>query len=295
MLKNRPANSWFMKLLLLFSVMIVAYFVVALMLVVTAQDLKSTKGIVFGTILQNLLMFILPVLVLAMMNLKVERRPAQQTLWMGHAPSMKSILLVVLVWILALPAMNYIVEWNQNIELPLFLQGAEETLREMEDSAAETTSQLLSAQSWPVMLLMLLVVGLLPALGEEIFFRSGLLGTMRLGGVNKHVAIWVSAIIFSAIHFQFFGFVPRMLLGAWFGYLMVWSGEVWTPIIAHALNNGSIVLLTFLANQHQVNNNYVETTGAGDHWLALGSVLSTALVMFLLMRKSPSSKTKLTT
>lgn len=294
MLKNRPANSWFMKLLLLFSVMIVAYFVVALMLVVTGQDLKSTKGIVFGTILQNLLMFILPVLVLAMMNLKVERRPAQQTLWMGHAPSMKSILLVVLVWILALPAMNYIVEWNQNIELPQFLQGAEETLREMEDSAAETTSQLLSAQSWPVMLLMLLVVGLLPALGEEIFFRSGLLGTMRLGGVNKHVAIWVSAIIFSAIHFQFFGFVPRMLLGAWFGYLMVWSGEVWTPIIAHALNNGSIVLLTFLANQHQVNNNYVETTGAGDHWLALGSVLSTALVMFLLMRKSPSSKTKLT-
>ncbi len=285
-MSNNNSFSWPKKVLFLFCGMVVALFVVALaILLFFGEAPNGFNYIVASSVAQNLVMFILPVVMLAMLNKRVETKPLSHTLWMTKGPTLKSIALVVLVWIVALPAMNYVVEWNQNIEFPSFFQGLKTLLRNMEDEAAATTNELLDTQSVGMMLLMVLVVGVLTGLGEEIFFRAGLLGTMLNGRVNKHVAVWVVAIVFSAIHLQFFGFVPRMLLGAWLGYLLVWSGEVWTPIIAHALNNGSVVVMTYLANQNYVSDNYLETAGTGNHWLALGSAVATVLLLVVFMRK----------
>jgi uncharacterized protein len=66
---------------------------------------------------------------------------------------------------------------------------------------------------------------------------------------NIHVSIWFAAILFSAIHFQFFGFVPRMLLGALFGYIYYWSGNLTLAILAHFVNNGVSVLALYLHQQ----------------------------------------------
>jgi len=274
---------------------IVMFLVVVSVTLLFGTDTTKINYVIAMSIAQNLVIFILPVLMLALLNLKTEKLPLSHTMWMSRGPKLKSILLVVLVWILALPAMNYIVEWNQSIEFPSWLKGLEEQMRSMENEASRTTAKLLDTHSIGMMLFMVIVVGVLTGMGEEIFFRAGLLGTMRLGGVNKHIAIWLSAIIFSAVHFQFFGFVPRMLLGAWFGYLMVWTGEVWTPIIAHALNNGAVVVLTYLASNHYVTDNYVETAGAGDHWFALESALATVVVIFLFMRKKKTNNSEITT
>ena len=266
--------------------MMVTLFIVAVaMVLIFGDDTRNANYVIAMSVAQNLVMFILPVLVLAIVNKRAELKPFSQTLWTAKCPTLKSVLLVVLVWIVALPAMNYLVEWNQSIEFPSILKDTEQQLRAMEENAAATTSELLGAKSIDMMILMVLVVGVLTGIGEEIFFRSGLLGTMLHGKVNKHVAVWAVAIVFSAVHLQFFGFVPRMLLGAWLGYLLVWTGEVWTPIIAHALNNGSIVLVTFLANNNYISENYLETTGTGNHWLALGSAVATVLLLVVFMRK----------
>lgn len=291
-MSNNNSFSWPLKILFLFCGFMFTLFVVAMAIVlIFGADTGNINYVIAMSIAQNLVMFILPVLVLAAFSKKVELKPLSHTMWMTKGPTLKSVLLVVLVWIVALPAMNYIVEWNQNIEFPSWLQGVEQKLRNMEEEATSTTENLLNAKSVGMMIFMVFVVGVLTGLGEEIFFRAGLLGTMLHGKVNKHVAIWVVAIIFSAIHFQFFGFVPRLLLGAWLGYLLVWSGEVWTPIIAHSLNNGSIVLVTYLANQNYVSDNYLETAGTGDHWLALGSAVATVLLLVVFMRE-PARKNK---
>lgn len=285
MVPVRPGISWFVKLLMLCSVaMIILFFLSMLLFAMYGKSITSLNGAVFSTVLQNLLMFIMPVYVLAIYNKHLELRPKKETFWMSHGPSLKSILVVVLVWVTSLPSMNYLVELNQSIHLPDSMKALEQLMRQMEESAQKITSLLLDAQSWPMMLAMVLVVGVLPAVGEEIFFRAGMLGTIRHGRVNKHVAVWVMAFIFSAIHLQFYGFVPRLLLGAWLGYLMVWRGEVWTPIIAHALNNGSIVVVSYLASKGIISENWLEHLGAGNPLYAFSSIIVTVVVMIFLMR-----------
>lgn len=290
--QNRKRLSWFMKLVLLCCGAVVALFVVSVIIFICfgTNTYKMGLDMQLTTVaLQNLVVFILPVVVLALINKSVEGRRVLSTMWMERCPTFKSIALVVLVYIVALPAMNYLVNWNEGLHLPHALNDLERTLRAMEDDAKAITEQLLTTQSWGLMVVMVLLVGLLTGMGEEIFFRAGMLGSMRHGGVNRHVAIWVAAIIFSTIHMQFYGFVPRMLLGAWFGYLMLWSGEVWTPIIAHTLNNGAVVVCTFLANNHYINSNYLETLGLPGEgekpWLAVASAMVTALVIYIFMHK----------
>ncbi|MBO4722156.1 MAG: CPBP family intramembrane metalloprotease [Muribaculaceae bacterium] len=291
---SKSRFSWPHKILFLFCGMIVAMFVVAVAIVlIFGADTKNVNYVIAMSIAQNVVIFILPVVLLAMLNKRAELKPFSHTFWMTKGPSLKSVLLVVLVWIAIIPAMNYVVEWNQNIEFPSLMQDVENQLRNMESEASATTSKLLDSQSLGMMIFMVFVVGILTGLGEEFFFRAGLLGTMLHGKVNKHISVWAVAIVFSAIHLQFFGFVPRLLLGAWLGYLLVWTGEVWTPIIAHALNNGSIVVATYLANQNYISDNYLETTGTSNHWLALGSAVVTVLLLVVFMRKSPKTNKEL--
>ncbi len=284
--------SWFLKMVLLLSGAFVGLLIVGMgVILLYGPDLSSKSAQITTMVGQNIVVFVLPMLLLALFLKKTEGSPVAKTMWMSKAPTFKSLLLIVLVWIVALPAMNYIVEWNNNLHLPASLKDIEQYLREMEDSAQAVTSSLLSTKSWGMMIMMVVVVALLTALGEETFFRAGLLGSMHTGKVNRHVAVWTVAILFSAFHMQFYGFVPRMLLGAWFGYVMLWCGEVWTPMIGHALNNGMVVIMTFLADQHIIGENYLDKLGNENHWLALGSAVLTAIVIIVFMRKRNTNET----
>lgn len=292
-MNNKKQMSWFLKVVLLLGSAFVGLLIVAMgLLLIYGPDLSSKTAQMNTMVAQNIVAFFLPVLFLALLLFKTENTPVAKTMWMSKAPTFKSILLVVLVWIVALPAMNYIVEWNDSIHLPTFLKDIEKYLRDMEDSAQAVTSRLLETDTRGKMFMMVLIVGVLTGLGEETFFRAGLLGSMHNGKVNRHVAIWTVAILFSAFHMQFYGFVPRMLLGAWFGYVMLWCGEVWTPIIGHALNNGMVVVMTFLSNKHIIDENYIDKLGNDNHWLALGSAVLTVIVIIIFMRKRNTNTTK---
>lgn len=287
--------SWFVKILLLAAFSMMMLIVVALAVgIIFGGDYNAVNAQITTIVLQNVLVFMAPVVLLALFCRAVEQRPVLSTLWMTKAPSLKSITLVVIVYIVALPAMNWLIDWNNGLHLPSAMHELEQLLRSMEDSAQEVTMGLLTTHTWAGMLAMVLMVGLLTGMGEEMFFRAGMLGAMRHDGVNKHLAVWAVAVIFSAIHMQFFGFVPRLLMGAWFGYVMLWSGEVWTPVIAHSLNNAAVVVATFLAKNHYIDDNWIETLGVPQQgnvpWLALGSAVATVVIIYLFMHARETSR-----
>jgi membrane protease YdiL (CAAX protease family) len=91
-----------------------------------------------------------------------------------------------------------------------------------------------------------LMVGLLTAIVEEFMFRGVLQTIFTRWTKSTHAAVWITAILFSAFHMEFFGFLPRLLLGVLFGYFVAWSGSIWTGVWAHFLNNSAAVIAAYL-------------------------------------------------
>jgi len=88
------------------------------------------------------------------------------------------------------------------------------------------------------------VISIIPAIGEELVFRGIVQNELLRIWNKKHFAVWVTGFIFSFIHFQFFGFIPRMLLGVLFGYCYLWTKSLWVPIAMHFLNNALTLLVS---------------------------------------------------
>ena len=158
-------------------------------------------------------------------------------------------------------------------------------MRQAEDMAADATKQILDINTIPQLLFCLFVVGLMAGLSEEMLFRGAMQRTMQDSRLGAHTAIWVTAIVFSAFHMQFFGFLPRMLLGAWLGYLFVWTRSLWVPIIAHTLNNSTVVVMSYLAGKGVVPEGFGDNLGlpadGAFPWMATASlVLSIAIALW---------------
>lgn len=182
---------------------------------------------------------------------------------------------VILFMIVCSPALNALVSWNESIHLPDSMHAIEESLRAMEDNAAGMTDVLLGDTSVWGLISGVLVVGVLTGLGEEAFFRAGIQKALVSSRMNHHVAIWVTAFIFSAIHFQFFGFVPRLALGALFGYLYYSSGSLWVCAAAHALNNSFVVVVEWLELNNYIRPG-IDVFGADSVWAIAGSLCMAA-------------------
>ena len=187
--------------------------------------------------------------------------------------------LVGLVVIAFMPFDGLIIEWNQNLHLPETLAPLEKWIRSKEASLEGITKYLTTFNTTGQLITALLVIAVIPAIGEEVLFRGVLQRNISYWTRNVHVGIWGAAILFSAIHIQFLGFFPRMLLGALFGYLYVWSGNLWVPILAHFVNNGFTVLMVYLHQQKMTTVN-IERTESVPVW---GAVVSLALTTGLLV------------
>jgi len=163
-----------------------------------------------------------------------------------------SLIMVAVTTIIVISFMvvnSVFIEWNANFVFPEFLREFGEWARERETQAEELTKFFTTFNSTGDFLFGLLVIAILPAIGEELVFRGMLQPELFRFSGNQHLAVWISAIVFSAFHMQFYGFVPRMFLGALFGYLYLWSENLLLPIIAHFINNGFSVLMMYLYQQ----------------------------------------------
>ncbi|NIJ53564.1 CPBP family intramembrane glutamic endopeptidase [Dyadobacter arcticus] len=199
------------------------------------------------------------------------------------SPSLQIWLLAFLLVLIFIPINSKFIEWNAAMKLPDAWSGLEIWMREKEDQLSVLTSFLTSYTNFSQLLIALFVVTLLPALGEEVLFRGVIQNKLLQQLSNPHVAIWISAAIFSAIHFQFYGFLPRMMLGALFGYLYYWTGSLWVAVYAHFVNNGFVLVMMYLHNIKLVNIN-IEETKSMPYLMVLGSlVLSFGILRFIRM------------
>jgi uncharacterized membrane protein (Fun14 family) len=101
---------------------------------------------------------------------------------------------------------------------------------------------------------------------------------------NAHVAIWISAFLFSSLHMQFFGFVPRLALGALFGYLYSWSGNLIVPIVAHFINNGFSLLMLYLHQLGKIDIDLESTKAVPWPAVISGTILTLVLLAYLKIR-----------
>lgn len=258
--------------------------------------LVMNQGMLAMLTVQDVFAFIVPA-ILAMAIFY--RRPLHE-MCLDRAPSFKAILVVLAFYLLSLPAMNWLVDFNQSMSLPSWMSGIEELMREMEDSAADATEQMLDINTLWQFLSSVFVIGVMAGLSEEMLFRGAMQRTMQDSRLNIHAVVWITAIIFSAFHMQFFGFIPRMVLGAWLGYLLVWTRSLWVPIIAHTLNNSTVVFFSYMANKGIMPEDFGDNLGlpapGAFPWLALLSLIASLALAFWASRSlttTPSNQPNL--
>lgn len=176
-------------------------------------------------------------------------------------------------------------EWNQQIKFPSSLAGLEQALQLMEENMKEITDVLVDFNSVWEFLLGLTVIAIIPAIGEELVFRGLVQNHFVRITKNPHAAIWIAAFIFGAIHMQFYGLFPRMMLGALFGYLYYFSGKLSYAMFAHFFNNGIAVVAVYL---HQIGKiDYdIESTESLLWYQVLFSAVVLILLLFAFERSS---------
>lgn len=184
-------------------------------------------------------------IVMPILYLRTEQRSVM-SLFQNGAPPLSSALSTIAIVVTFMGVNSLLIDWNSNVNFPEFLDGFESWAREKETVAADFTKYLTQFDSVTLLLVGFFVIAVLPAIGEELVFRGMIQNYLLKATRNPHVSIWIAAFLFSAIHFQFFGFLPRLALGALFGYLYLWSGNIWIAIIAHFVNNGFSVIAIYL-------------------------------------------------
>ncbi|WP_159519857.1 CPBP family intramembrane glutamic endopeptidase [Sunxiuqinia indica] len=197
----------------------------------------------------------------------------------------QSIILGLLAVLAAGPLVGFLGELNQQMTFPESMAGFESWMRTMEDSATEMIDRFIQVETVWGLLFNLFMIAVIPAIGEELLFRGVIQKIFTQMTKNYHWGIWISAFVFSALHMQFYGFLPRMLLGGLFGYLLVYSGSLWLPILAHFLNNAIGVLALHSEQQGsetvEAINQYSDSYGSSPGLAIVGLVLSVLLLYFL--------------
>ncbi|WP_372652026.1 lysostaphin resistance A-like protein [Draconibacterium sp.] len=215
---------------------------------------------------------------------------SKEYLYLDKTFNSQSVILVVVMMFFASPLINLIGELNSNMSFPDWLSGVEEWMRNAEENAAEITKAFLNVKTIGGLAFNVFMVALLPAVGEELLFRGVVQNIFSKMTRSHHWGIWISAILFSALHMQFYGFVPRVLLGALFGYMLVWSGSMWLPIIAHFLNNAIAVIAMYFINNGMMNPQYEEIGSTGDSYYMAGISLALTFVFLLMLKRQNAGK-----
>ena len=201
--------------------------------------------------------------------------------------------LVVLVMIIIIPFINLLGDLNHQLVLPKVFSGLETWMKSSEDQATQITEKFLNVHNIQGLLFNIFLIAIIPAISEELYFRGALQGIVKSWKGIK-VSIWIAAIVFSTIHMQFYGFVPRMLMGAFFGYLLFWSENMWLPITAHFTNNVLAIIFYYLTNNgFKVPD--IDSIGTGNtFWIGIASGAIGIFGIFRLKRRFQLRKEKIT-
>lgn len=267
------------RLLLLLCVMIFCWVACSVVNGILIGRLGQTVRVLrIAAVLQSVFQIILPALVTAML---VSRRPAR-LLEIDRSPRIVPVAWGIMLLFVSMPALNCVIQWNASLQLPESAAEIMQWMKNAEDSAAKTIEIMQGGGSIGDLIMNILIIGIMAGLGEELLFRGTLQRILQTSGMNPHLCIWLVAALFSAIHMQFFGFVPRMLLGALFGYLLYWSGCLWLPVLVHASNNIIYVTAQWIALRGHGDTPAVDRVGTmpGEYVYVVVSVFLSVLLLW---------------
>lgn len=221
-------------------------------------------------ICQGIGLFILPGFVLAMY---FSTNPLR---YLGfNRISLNLGLLAALAVVVAFPAINLLASLNEQVHMPQWMI-------DMEQKAQVLTKAFMSVNSFGGFLLNIFMIAVLPAIGEELIFR-GIFQKIFTELTGKVVwGVIISALLFSAMHLQFQGFLPRFALGILFSYFYLWSGSLWLPIIAHFINNAIAIIGYTMIYKGTLPAEAENVGGLSVLW-PLG-IMSLGLVLVLLLK-----------
>jgi membrane protease YdiL (CAAX protease family) len=151
-------------------------------------------------------------------------------------------IMVIILMVISIPWINFSSFLNEKLSLPERWGDLMEKIRESDENSWDLMRAYLQTEKVSGLLINIFMVALIPALGEEFLFRGTVQRILTEWFRNEHLAIWAAALLFSLMHYQFLGLIPRVMLGALFGYLFVWTGSIWMPVLAHFINNGVAVI-----------------------------------------------------
>lgn len=231
-------------------------------------------------LIQFLFLFTIPVLLFAKFS---DPKPAN---YLGLKPPGSAIYWfwgIVLI-IVAYPFVEYIALVNQK------MAGGDGWMKEMEEEAMRQVKFMLQDRTPLELAKNLFFIAVFAGVGEELFFR-GILQRMFIRTTGSAWAgIIITAIIFSALHFQFFGFLPRMFLGVLLGAIYWFSGSLWVAILAHFLYDAFVIILVYF-NPQMLENTSATLIQGREIALLMGAMVSLAVTFVLLYRMQKKSVT----
>lgn len=183
------------------------------------------------------------------------------------------------------PFLSWIVYWNNQIKLPAFLSGVETWMQNMEAQMNDTVQLLLVTNSFGTFLVNVLIIAVLTAIGEEFFFRGTLQRMLTDATKKPYLAAIVIGILFSIIHFQFYGFFARAFMGIFFGIMVVNSKSLLLPIVAHAVNNAYGVFMYYYCTKNDIPiETFDNPSEPPTLWIVAVSLLVSALIYRTILR-----------
>ncbi|MCG3166033.1 MAG: hypothetical protein POELPBGB_01809 [Bacteroidia bacterium] len=220
--------------------------------------------------------------------LKLAQENSFRFLKMKAVPAITSLFIVFGIILTVQPLVELTGKWNAAFPFPEAF-GIKEWIKQAEEQGEVVTKAFLKADNAGVFILNVFIMAFLPALGEEIFFRGMIQQYTTKAVKNVYIAIVITAIIFSAFHFQFLGFLPRMLLGIILGCIFVWSGNIWLAVFAHFLNNGAAVTLDYLNQRNVINEEQLESVASDNVLVVVLSLVLLGMFLFVLYKRQIAS------
>ena len=298
--KSRPIEKFFFSLFII-VVSFIIVFVVGVVLaipffkvnlfqnpyVLSNISPENINVLKYFQVVQTIGLFILPAFVMGFFY----GDNIARYLKFNVSPKQISVILAAFVMIAAIPIINFLAEINSKLILPDCLSSFEQWMKQSELNAQKITQAFMSVKTTSGLFVNVFVIAIIPAIGEELLFRGVFQKLFINMTKNIHVGVIIAAVLFSGMHMQFYGFVPRFLMGVFLGYLLVWSNSIWLPIIAHFVNNCFAVIYYFFSNSNDMGNE-IDNFGVNNETVLylIFSVLIVSYLGFLIYKQEVSRR-----
>lgn len=252
--------------------------------IVTGSDIMGLNSLRFMQIGSQIFTFVLPPIVYALL---IKENPFKSLGF--NKTTITWLFLGVAMMYAILPLNSVFAEWNANIKFPDSMTDFERLLQDMQERATEIMERFVNVTSIGGLILNLFMIAGLAALGEELLFRSIIQTSLIKVCKNAHIGIIIASAIFSIIHMEFYGLLPRFVLGMLLGYMYYYSRSIWIPIAMHFANNGTIVFLYYLNNIGTINID-VESFGKTNIFVLILSIIAMIALFWFTIRLNKKEK-----